>query len=105
MRDRDIRTAQQRSHFLRIFWKNNLDFKLLLTFYGLSIGSLLTYCVMVRHGSYTKEDKEKPSKGVQEGSEDHWLASPLPDQHLHLLLPQQSTQHHQRQLTPGLWTA
>lgn len=53
-----VKKAQQRLHFLRILRKNNLDMKLLMSFYRSTIESLLTYCITVWHSSCTEADRK-----------------------------------------------
>lgn len=42
-----VKKAQQRLYFLSILKKNNMEEKLLLSFYRCSIESVLTYCISV----------------------------------------------------------
>ncbi|KAF7669875.1 hypothetical protein LDENG_00100560, partial [Lucifuga dentata] len=60
-----IKKAQQRLHFLRILRKNNLDGKLLETFYRSCIESLLTYCISVWYTSCTEADRKRLQRVVK----------------------------------------
>lgn len=42
-----VKKAQQRLHFLKVLWRENLNPQLLVAFYRSSIKSLLTYAITV----------------------------------------------------------
>lgn len=52
-----IKKAQQRLHFLRVLRKNNLESKLLMSFYRSTIESVLMYCISTWYASCTASDK------------------------------------------------
>lgn len=52
-----VKKAQQRLHFQRILKKNNMEEKLLLSFYRCSIESVLTYCISVWFTSCTAGER------------------------------------------------
>lgn len=57
-----IKEAQQQLQFLRVLRKNNLDKKLLVTFYRSSFESLLMYCMTVWYASGTEGDRRRIQK-------------------------------------------
>lgn len=71
-----IKKAQQRLHFLRVLRKNNLDQRLLLTFYRSSIESLLTYCLSIWYGSCTAADRGRLQRTVK--AAERIVGCPLP---------------------------
>ncbi|KAI2659609.1 putative RNA-directed DNA polymerase from transposon BS [Labeo rohita] len=71
-----IKKAQQRLYFLRVLRKHNLGSSLLLTFYCVSIESLLTYCITVWYGSCTMADRERLQRVVKAAQK--IIGCPLP---------------------------
>ncbi|RXN23579.1 RNA-directed DNA polymerase from mobile element jockey-like protein [Labeo rohita] len=71
-----IKKAQQRLYFLRVLRKHNLGSSLLLTFYRVSIESLLTYCITVWYGSCTMADRERLQRVVKAAQK--IIGCPLP---------------------------
>ena len=87
-----IKKAQQRLHFLRVLRKNNLEQKLLLSFYRSTMESLLTYCLTTWYGAAPLQT-EGGAEDSEGSTEDRGLPSPLPDGHLLHPVRQQSSQH------------
>jgi len=52
-----VKKAQQRLHFLRILRKNNLEEKLMVSFYRCSIESVLAYCLTTCCASCSEKDR------------------------------------------------
>lgn len=52
-----VKKAQQRLYFLRILRKNNLEEKLLVSFYRCSIESVLAYCITTWYASCSAADR------------------------------------------------
>ncbi len=71
-----VKKAQQRLHFLRVLRKNNLDQKLLLAFYRLSVESVLTYCLSVWYSGSTAEDKNAVQRVIKTAQK--IIGCPLP---------------------------
>lgn len=71
-----IKKAQQQLHFLRVLRKNNLDSKLLETFYTSCIESLLTYCIPVWYASCTEADRKRLQRVIKSAQE--IVGHPLP---------------------------
>ncbi|GAA6107961.1 thymidylate kinase isoform X1 [Tachysurus ichikawai] len=59
-----IKKAQQRLYFLRMLRKNNIESKLLVSFYRSTIESVLVYCISVWYSSCTAADKKALHKIV-----------------------------------------
>ncbi|KAK0136437.1 putative nuclease HARBI1 [Merluccius polli] len=71
-----VKKAQQRIHFLRVLRRNNLESKLLETFYRSCIGSLLTHCISVWYASCTVADKKRLQRVVK--TTQRIIGHPLP---------------------------
>lgn len=71
-----VKKAQQRIHFLRVLRRNNLESKLLVTFYRACIESLLTYCISVWYASCTEADKKRLQRVVKTAQ--RVIGHPLP---------------------------
>lgn len=54
-----VKKVQQRLHLLRALRRNNLEKKLLVTFYRTTVESILTYCITVRYSGCTVADTER----------------------------------------------
>jgi len=94
-----IKKAQQCLHFLRVLRRNNMDSKLLLAFYrSYHWEPAHVLCLhLVRELHWGRQSEA--SEDSQSSTEDSWLSSPLPDEHLLHLVPQQILQRYQGQLT------
>uniref|UniRef100_A0A3P9ISK5 Reverse transcriptase domain-containing protein n=1 Tax=Oryzias latipes TaxID=8090 RepID=A0A3P9ISK5_ORYLA len=68
--------AQQRLHFLRILRRNNLDKKLLVTFYRATIESILTYCITAWYAGCSAADRKALQRVINTAQK--ITGSPLP---------------------------
>ncbi len=71
-----VKKAQQRLYFLRVLRKNNIPQNLLVSFYGCSIESILTYCLCVWFSSCTVAQR-KALQGVRKVAQ-KIVGCPLP---------------------------
>ncbi len=71
-----VKKAQQRIHFLRVLRRNNLEDKLLVTFYRSCIESLLSYCISVWYASCTEADRKRLQRVVKTAQ--RIISHPLP---------------------------
>lgn len=71
-----VKKAQQRLHFLRVLKRNNLEEKLLVTFYRSTIESVLVYAVTVWYAGTTAADKARLQRVIR--SAERITGCPLP---------------------------
>ena len=71
-----VKKAQQQLHFLRVLRRNNLEEKLLVTFYRSTIESVLAYAITVWYAGSTAADRKRLQRVIR--SAERITGCPLP---------------------------